>query len=64
MFDKGNVAVRSKRWRYIRYADGSEEMYDHRTDRHEWTNLASKSDLTEAKSQLAEIAAELIKDSR
>ncbi|WP_182868265.1 hypothetical protein [Stieleria mannarensis] len=25
----GNHAVRSDRWRYIRYADGSEELYDH-----------------------------------
>jgi hypothetical protein len=32
--------VRSEDWRYIRYADGSEELYDHRTDPNEWTNLA------------------------
>ena len=36
----GNHAVRSDRWRYIRYADGGEELYDHTTDPHEWTNLA------------------------
>jgi choline-sulfatase len=36
----GNHAVRSEHWRYIRYADGSEELYDHRTDPNEWTNLA------------------------
>lgn len=35
-----NHSVRSKDWRYIRYADGSEELYDHRTDPHEWANLA------------------------
>jgi sialidase-1 len=35
----GNHAVRSARWRYIRYADGSEELYDHSNDPHEWTNL-------------------------
>ena len=28
----GNFAVRSENWRYIRYRDGSEELYDHRTD--------------------------------
>jgi len=39
-FGKGNHAVRSTRWRYIRYVDGSEELYDHDTDPHEWTNLA------------------------
>jgi arylsulfatase A-like enzyme len=38
--NQGNHTVRSERWRYIRYADGSEELYDHQTDPHEWTNLA------------------------
>ena len=37
---RGNHAVRSDRWRYIRYADGTEELYDHSTDPHEWTNIA------------------------
>ncbi len=36
----GNMAVRSENWRYIRYADGSEEFYDHRADPEEWHNLA------------------------
>ena len=36
----GNHAVRSDRWRYIRYKDGSEELYDHSNDPWEWTNLA------------------------
>jgi arylsulfatase A-like enzyme len=40
--NQGNHAVRSRDWRYIRYADGSEELYDHRTDPNEWTNLAGK----------------------
>ena len=35
-----NHTVRSEHWRYIRYADGSEELYDHRTDPQEWQNLA------------------------
>ncbi len=35
-----NHGVRSERWRYIRYADGSEELYDLRSDPNEWTNLA------------------------
>ena len=38
-FRKGNVAVRSEHWRFIRYADGSEELYDHRQDPKEWVNL-------------------------
>lgn len=42
--NQGNHAVRSERWRYIRYADGSEELYDHQTDPHEWSNLAGRQD--------------------
>ncbi len=37
---RNNHSLRSKRWRYIRYADGSEELYDHENDAMEWTNLA------------------------
>lgn len=40
-YQRGNHAVRSKRWRYIRYADGTEELYDHASDRDELRNLAS-----------------------
>jgi arylsulfatase A-like enzyme len=35
-----NHGVRSEDWRYIRYADGSEELYDMRKDPNEWHNLA------------------------
>jgi arylsulfatase A-like enzyme len=38
--NQNNHGVRSEHWRYIRYADGSEELYDLRSDPHEWTNLA------------------------
>lgn len=37
----GNHSVRNDDWRYIRYANGDEELYDHRQDPHELTNLAS-----------------------
>ncbi|MBM83880.1 MAG: choline-sulfatase [Planctomycetaceae bacterium] len=40
-FGKGNYAVRSEHFRYIVYLDGSEELYDHRSDPHEWNNLAA-----------------------
>lgn len=39
---KAGYAARDERWRYIRYADGSEELYDHDADPHEWTNLADQ----------------------
>lgn len=37
-----SYALRSKDWRYIRYANGKEELYDHVKDPYEWTNLAGK----------------------
>lgn len=40
--NQGNHGVRSERWRYIRYADGSEELYDMLNDPQEWTNLAGQ----------------------
>lgn len=39
--NQGSHGVRSERWRFIQYADGTEELYDHDTDPHEWTNLAN-----------------------
>ncbi len=38
-----NHSVRTERWRYIRYYDGTEELYDHHKDPHEWNNLAAHS---------------------
>ena len=35
-----NHAVISKDWRYIRYSDGGEELYNRRTDPNEWDNVA------------------------
>ncbi|PAW74980.1 MAG: choline-sulfatase [Opitutia bacterium Tous-C4FEB] len=40
--NQGNHGIRSERWRYIRYADGSEELYDLKADPNEWTNLAGR----------------------
>lgn len=36
-----NHSVRSARWRYIQYEDGSEELYDREKDPLEWINLAN-----------------------
>jgi choline-sulfatase len=40
--NQGNHGIRSERWRYIHYADGSEELYDMHNDPNEWHNLAGK----------------------
>jgi arylsulfatase A-like enzyme len=50
---KNNHAARTERYRYIRYRDGSEELYDHKTDPNEWTNLAGDESLTALKKDLA-----------
>lgn len=46
-FGPDNHALRSQRWRYIQYADGSEELYDHENDPYEWYNLAGKPEYEE-----------------
>ena len=40
--NQGNHGIRSERWRYIHYADGTEELYDMQNDPNEWTNLAGR----------------------
>ena len=37
-----NHTVRTAAWRYIRYENGDEELYDETKDPNEWTNLAPK----------------------
>jgi choline-sulfatase len=48
-----NHAVRDARYRYIRYADGSEELYDLEQDPNEWTNRAADRSLASVKTRLA-----------
>ncbi len=48
-----NHALRDQRYRYIRYADGSEELYDHQNDLYEYTNLAGSTDFADVKNRLA-----------
>ena len=42
--NRGNHGIRSERWRFIHYADGSEEFYDMQNDPNEWTNLVTKTE--------------------
>ena len=49
---RGNHSLRTERFRYIRYADGSEELYDHQADPHEWKNLADNADFAQTIEQI------------
>jgi arylsulfatase A-like enzyme len=47
-----HYAIRTRRWRYILYNNGDEELYDHEADPREWTNLAEEARYRETKSEL------------
>ncbi len=49
-----HFSVRSRDFRYVLWADGFEELYDHRTDPHEWYNLANQTGYLQIKSGLKE----------
>jgi arylsulfatase A-like enzyme len=48
-----NHALRSESWRYIRYANGDEELYDTAADPFEYTNLAERPEQAARKAELA-----------
>ena len=49
----GNDSVRTETHRYIRYADGSEELYDMRKDPHEFKNLSADPKTKKLRKKLA-----------
>lgn len=51
---RGNHAVRTETHRYIRYANGSEELYHNAEDPYEWTNLAFNPEYAAVKAKMAE----------
>jgi arylsulfatase A-like enzyme len=52
-YDFLEFSVRTQNWRYTRYIDDSEELYDHKTDTEEWNNLAYKPEYKEIKENLS-----------
>lgn len=51
-FGYKNYGVRSERYRYIVYEDGSDELYDHAKDKWEWRNLATDPEYASVKEQM------------
>ena len=58
---RGSHAVCDRRWRYVHYYDGSEELYDHRIDPEEWFNVADDPGNAAVKARLAR---HLVQDKR
>ncbi len=48
-------SVRTERYRYTRWHDGSDELYDHDNDPHEYTNLADDAAHAETVKELAKL---------
>jgi len=42
--NRGHYGLRTADWAYLRYKDGSTELYDMQSDPHQFTNLATKPD--------------------
>jgi arylsulfatase A-like enzyme len=50
---KDRNTIRTDKWRYIRYENGSEELYNHETDSLEWNNLANNKDYALIKREMS-----------
>ena len=48
-----NHASAAEGWRYIRYANGDEELYDETSDPYEWKNLAARPEFAASIAELA-----------
>jgi arylsulfatase A-like enzyme len=50
--ERPHFSVRSRRYRYTLCGNGQEELYDHKNDPHEWTNLAGNTEYEDVKKKL------------
>ena len=55
-----NFSYRTKKWRYILYGNGQEELYDHTTDSYEWRNIAYDKEYLNIKKELYQEVQQLI----
>ncbi len=51
-----NYGISDKEWRFIHYADGGEELYDTKSDRYEWNNLAANPEYSERLTKMRALA--------
>ncbi len=49
----GNHCVIQNQWRYIRYKEGTEELYNLKSDPDEFTNLANRTEYAVKKKEMA-----------
>ena len=49
---KQTYSYRTKDWRYIRYMDGTEELYHNKVDPFEWKNLEADEKVAAKKREL------------
>ncbi len=54
--ETGEFAIINRDWRYIRYGDDGEELYDLQSDPNEWNNLANDTAQTDRKQHLRQFA--------
>ena len=52
----GAYSISTERWRYIHYKGGDEELYDIKTDRYEWDNLAGNPEYSAKLKELRALA--------
>mgnify|MGYP006293994243 CR=1 FL=1 len=52
---RGNYSLRDEEWRYTRYFDGGEELFNHKKDPYEWMNLAVDSRYDEIRSRFSSL---------
>lgn len=55
-----NFAVQDQQYRYIRYSDQTEELYDHTNDPNEWTNISEQTEYADIKNKLASVIPKVI----
>lgn len=60
-WQKNSFALQDERFRYIRYGDGSEELYDHQVDLPEFRNLAGIPEFAPVKQAMATSLDKIVK---